>query len=108
VALEGFTITAEPFKATTDAVGTKALCSKVTIKNTSNKSQDYNELDFKVQTPSGDVATMSTLSLAGTLNSGTLIAGATKVGLVCSDNKGERGEYVFIYKPNPFKDDRGI
>ena len=108
VALAGMTVTAQPFKVHKDALGDKSLCSRVTMKNTSRSSQDYNELDFKVQTPGGDVASLSTLSLSGTLNSGTLIAGATKTGLVCGDYKGEKGTYVFIYKPNPFESDRGI
>jgi hypothetical protein len=108
VKLDGLTVRASPFTSESDAIGGKALCAKVAIRNTSSKSQDYNVLDFKVQTPSGDVATTSTLSLAGTLDSGTLIAGATKTGLVCTDNKGEKGKYIFIYKPNPFESNRGI
>jgi hypothetical protein len=27
---------------------------------------------------------------------------------VCTDYAGEKGRYVFIYKPNPFQQDRGI
>jgi len=109
VALAGMTVTARPFKIHKDGLGDKGLCSRVTMKNTSGSSQDYNELDFKVQTPTGDVATLSTLSLGGTLNSGTLIAGAAKTGLVCTDYKrAQKGTYVFIYKPNPFEADRGI
>lgn len=107
VKFEDVTVTATPFKAQTDALSTKALCSDITIVNTSDESQDYNVFDFKVQTPSGDVATTGVASFAGTLNSGTLIAGATKKGLVCTDDTGERGQYVFIYKPNAFSDSRG-
>ena len=108
VSLQGMSVTATALAPKTDDIGGKALCSDVTLKNTSSKSQDYNVLDFKIQTPSGDVATMSTLSFASTLNSGTLIKGATKQGLVCSDDKGETGQYVFIYKPNPFDASRGV
>lgn len=107
VSLGGLAVTAQPFVAKNDSIGGKALCSSITIKNTSDNSQDYNELDFKAQTPSGDVATLSTLNFAGTLNSGALIKGATKKGLVCTDNTGEKGQWVLIYKPNPFEATRG-
>jgi len=108
VTLAGLSVTATPLKAQSDTIGGKALCSTVTIKNQTSSSQDYNELDFKIQKPSGDVATGSTLSLASTLSSGTLIKGASKTGLVCGDDTGERGTYVFIYKPNFIEGDRGI
>jgi len=108
VALDGFTVTAQPLTATTDALGTAALCSNTTLTNTSDKSQDYNVLDFSVQSPSGNVGTLSTMSVASTLSSGTLIAGAAKTGLVCTNDAGEKGSYIFIYKPNPFSSDRGI
>ncbi len=108
VKLFDLTVTATPFTPRKDAVGGNALCSNVTIKNTSSKSQDYNVFFFKVQSPSGVVATLSGQSFAGTLSSGTLIAGATQAGLVCTDDNGEKGQYVFIYKPNVFKSDRGI
>jgi hypothetical protein len=98
-----------PFTRRTANLGGNGLCSNVTIRNTSGKSQDYNVLDFKVQSPSGDVATGSVLNFArGALTSGTLIAGGTKTELVCTDYAGEKGRYVFIYKPNPFQQDRGI
>ncbi|MFZ2118138.1 MAG: hypothetical protein WAU83_16790, partial [Pseudonocardiaceae bacterium] len=84
------------------------LCSDVTIVNISNKSQDYNVFDFKVQTPSGDVGSTSAQSFAGTLDSGTLVTGGRKAGKVCSNNTGAKGQYVFIYKPNAFESDRGI
>jgi len=107
VSLSGVAVTAQPFVPKNDPIGGKALCSSITIKNTSSSSQDYNIFDFKVQTPSGDVATTSTLNLAGTLNSGTLIKGATKKGLVCTDNTGEKGQWVLIYKPDAFSATRG-
>jgi len=64
--------------------------------------------DAPVQPPSGAVESASTLTIAETLGSGTLIRGASKTGLVCTDDKGEKGEYVLIYKSNPFAADRGI
>jgi hypothetical protein len=106
VAFGGVDVTATPLVAkSTDF--TKSLCSTVSIKNTSSKSQNYNELDFKIQTPSGDVATASTVSIDSDLGSGTVIAGATKQGLLCTDDKGEKGQYVMIYKPGWFDKKRG-
>jgi len=91
-----------------DVLGAQELCSKVSLTNGSDTNQDYNIFDFKVQPPSGAVESASTLTIAETLGSGTLIRGASKTGLVCTDDKGEKGEYVLIYKPNPFEADRGI
>ena len=108
VNLDDVVVAATSFAAKTDVLDTKVLCSSVTITNNTSKSQDYNVFDFKVQTPSGDVATTSVASFAGTLNSGTLIKGATQKGLVCTDDKGEKGKYVFIYKPNVFTSNRGV
>lgn len=108
VVLHGMEVTATPFVAKKPQYGDASLCTTVTIHNTTSKSQDYNVLDFKVQTPTGDVASTSVLGIDGTLNSGTLIAGATKTGDICTDDKGEKGQYVFIYKPNAFESDRGI
>ena len=108
VVFEDVTVTAQPFETQDDSFGGKALCSAVSILNTSDESQDYNVFDFKVQTPSGDVASTGVANFAGTLNSGAIIKGATKEGLVCTDDTGETGMYVFIYKPNAFSDDRGI
>jgi len=109
VVLGGLTVTASPLTLKTADLGARALCSTVTLQNTSTKSRDYNVLDFKLQTPNGDVATASFLNFAGgTLGSGVLISGGTKTGLICSDFTGEKGRYVFIYKPDPFQPDRGI
>ena len=104
----GLAVTGKPFTLVSDGIGGKSLCSDVTFKNISNQSQDYNEFDFKVQTPSGDVGTTSAQSFAGTLHSGTLVAGGTKTGKVCSDSTEAKGQYVLIYKPNAFESDRGI
>lgn len=108
VALSGVTVKAAPLAKKKDVLGTQELCSKVGLTNGSDTNQDYNIFDFKVQPPSGAVESASTLTIAETLGSGTLIRGASKTGLVCTDDKGEKGEYVLVYKPNPFAADRGI
>lgn len=108
VTLEGLTVTATPLKNTDDGFGGKSLCSEISLKNDSGGSQDYNALDFKIQTPSGDVSTMSTMGLGSTLDSGTLVASGTKTGTICRDEATEKGQYVVIYKPNGFADDRAV
>ncbi len=47
VSLSGLSVVATPFASKSDSAGGKALCSNVTINNTTSSSQDYNELDFK-------------------------------------------------------------
>lgn len=108
VTLDGVSVTAKPFTAKSDAFSGKALCSSVTIKNGTNETQDYNIFNFKVQTPSGTVDTTSTGNIHSTLGSGALVAGGTKTGLVCADDSNEKGQYVLIYDPSPFSDERGI
>ena len=54
---------------------------------------------------------MSSTSSAGigsSLNSGALVAGGTKSGKVCRDDATDMGQYVVIYRPNAFMDDRAV
>jgi hypothetical protein len=44
------TVTATPLKNTDNGFGGKSLCSEITLKNDSGDSQDYNALNFKIQT----------------------------------------------------------
>jgi hypothetical protein len=108
VDLSGVVVTATAFTPVTDEFSGKTLCTTVTVHNGTSKSQDYNEFDFKVQTPGGDVSSLSAQGSGGTLGSGTLVAGGTKTGRLCTTDAGEKGQYVFIYKPNAFESDRGI
>ena len=108
VTLQGLTVTATPLKTSDNGIGGRSLCTDVTLKNGSGESKDYNALDFKIQTPNGDVATASAMGVGATLGSGTLVAGGTKSGKLCRDDATEKGQYVVIYKPNPWMDDRGV
>jgi hypothetical protein len=108
VTLQGLTVTATPLKSTDNGIGGKSLCSEISLKNNSDESKDYNVFDFKIQTPSGDVSSMSSAGIGSSLNSGTLVAGGTKSGKVCRDDATEKGQYVVIYKPNAFLDDRAV
>lgn len=108
VTLQGLTVTATPLKNTDNGIGGKSLCSEISLKNDSGESQDYNALNFKIQTPSGDVSSTSTMGIGSTLYSGTLVAGGTKTGTICRDDATEKGQYVVIYKPNAFMDERAV
>ena len=108
VTLSDLTVQASALAPAVDTLGGRALCSNVVITNKSSKSQDYNVLDFKIQTPAGVVATSSTWNLSSSLDSGTLVSGGVKQGAVCAEDKGERGQYVMIYKPNAFSSERGV
>jgi hypothetical protein len=108
VTLQGLTVTAAPLKITDNGLGSKSLCSEISLKNDSGESQDYNALNFRIQTPSGDVSSTSSMGIGSSLNSGTLVAGGTKTGTICRDNATEKGQYVVIYKPNAFLDDRAV
>ena len=108
VTLQGLTVTATPLKSTNNPIGGKSLCSDVTIRNGSGESKDYNVFDFKIRTSSGDVSSTSSAGIGSTLASGTLVAGGTKSGKVCRDDATEKGQYVLIYKPIGFADDRAV
>ena len=46
VTMSGLAVTAKPLRVETDSLGSKGVCSAVTINNVSSGSQDYNVLDF--------------------------------------------------------------
>lgn len=96
------------FTLKTDTNGHDTLCSSVTLRNNSAGSRDYSAFHVKLQTPNGDVPTRSFRTIEGALETATIIAGGTKTGLVCSDDKGAKGQYVLIYRPKPLPSDRGI
>ena len=101
-------MTATSLKSGSNGIGGKSLCTDVTLKNDSGESKDYNVFDFKIQTPSGDVSSTSSAGIGSTLQSGTLVAGGTKAGKLCRDGAQEKGQYVVIYKPNAFMDERAV
>lgn len=108
VTLFGVKVSAAPLARTTDSSGTAEICSNVTIANAGTDSATFNEFNFKLQIPSGEVQSFA-FSSQSTLGSGDLIAGGTKSGSVCfPDQPNGSGQQVLIYKPNPFDSSRGI
>lgn len=95
---------------TTSSLGSNVICASVTIKNHNSSTISYNDLYWKLQTPSGKVedADFETPNGATDLGSGNIVAGGSTTGTVCFDDPGQSGTYVGIYKPDPFQANRGI
>lgn len=101
-------VTTATWERTTDSLGTKVICATITQKNTTSGTLDYNELFFRLQTPSGQVEDSNLESVGTALNSGSLVTGGSVKGTVCFDDPGQSGTYIGIFKPDPFNADRGV
>jgi Domain of unknown function (DUF4352) len=106
VALANTVVTAT-WARSQDSIGDAVICARVTIKNNNSSTISYNELYWKLQTPSGAVLD-SSYAETNPLNSGDLVGGGTASGNVCFDDPGTTGNYVGIYKPDPYNATRGI
>lgn len=106
VSIANTTVTAT-WSHQTDSFGTTDICAAVTVVNHNSSTISYNDLYWKLQSPSGAV-TDTNFSASNDLGSGSLVAGGTVSGNVCFDNPGQSGTYVGIYKPDPFNATRGI
>jgi hypothetical protein len=108
VQLSGYTTTVTgAHRVGNDPFG-KLICADAAIENRDTKSQPYNEFDFSIQFPSGDVQTPTIHSQEPKLGSGTLVDGGKKSGVVCFEDNGETGEAIIIWKPDAFNADRGL
>ena len=86
----------------------KSLCTYIKYSNNSDKTISFNAFDWKLQLPSGEVKdAFDTTTSWNDLGSGDLVAGGTKTGTVCYDTPGS-GQFILIYKPGFWSDDRGI
>ncbi len=103
VTLDGVVVTASALER--DAEGN--ICTDVSYTNNSDETIQFNMLDWKIQSPAGEVQD-NLFAGGGTLSSGDLIAGGEKSGSVCFDPLEGSGEFVLIYKPGAWSDDRGI
>jgi hypothetical protein len=103
VVLDEVRITATAIKA---AAG--SLCTDVAYTNSSDHTISFNMFDWKLQVPTGEVKdAFDTTGGANRLGSGDLVKGGTKSGTVCFEAAGS-GQFVLIYKPSFWNDDRGI
>jgi len=103
----GLTMTAANIRrATTDPILGPEICADVSYVNRSTSTKDFDEFDWKLQTPSGVVQSFEITD--ATLGSGQVVAGGNKSGTVCFKDNGEKGQFVLIWKPDPLRSDRGI
>lgn len=103
VVLNGVSLTATPLKRDAE----KNVCTKVSYVNNSEETVSFNPIDWKIQAPSGEVQN-NVFAGSGDLSSGQLIKGGKKAGTVCFDPIEGSGDFVLIYKPSFWNDERGI
>lgn len=111
--MAGSKVTVDKVDITASTLGTKpglldgqAICSKVTITNNSEDTVSFNEIDWSMQKPGGEIETWGSLAADDTLSSGQLAAGGTKTGDVCFTYPDTSGEYVLLYEPDFWSDNR--
>ena len=102
VDLKGLKITATPLKRGSGG----NLCSNVNYVNNSDQTVSFNTLDWRVQSPSGEVQN-NVFAGGGNLGSGDLIKGGTKSGSMCFDPVAGSGTFVTIYQA-PISQMRGV
>ncbi len=87
--------------------GKTYLVASVGLENTSNKTQSYNEFDFRVQTAGGQVLDGNATTVDSPLSSGDLVAGGKVSGKVVFQVPVEDGHQYIIWKPG-LASDRAI
>jgi hypothetical protein len=91
------TVNATPLATAGPRSGSLSLCSKVTLTNNGDDTQDYHAADFKIQNPSGEMNSPT----SGTLHTAAaLAAGGTETGTICDDRALWSGQYAVIYEPS--------
>ncbi len=81
----------------------------VTILNRNSDAQPYNQFDWKIQTPNGQVLDPAFTTVPNQLASGDLVGNGTVTGkVVFKVGTAPQGQFFLIYKPDPFAADRGI
>ena len=101
------TVVTATWARSTDNLGSASICAAVTIKNNNTSTISYNDLYWKLQSPSGTVVDTS-FSATNDLSSGNLVGGGTVSGNVCFADPAQSGGYIGIYKPDPYNATRGI
>jgi len=103
VVFNGIIVTATPLKRTSDS-----LCTDVSYTNNSDATVSFNEFDWKLQLPTGEILTAwDSVGVDSSLGSGDLIKGGMKTGTLCYQAS-SAGQHVLIYKPSAWNDTRGI
>ena len=94
----GVIVTAEPLALEPASYTDPVLCSYVEYENNSDSRLDYNEWDWSLQSPSGDIKSITWAGPDDDLGSGDLAPEGTTSGYVCFDNTGESGEHVLLFE----------
>jgi hypothetical protein len=106
VKLQGYTVTATNGRRVPEGAFGPEICADVSYLNRADAASNYNEFEWKLQTPSGVVQSFELTDAS--LGSGQIVPGGTKSGTVCFEDNGETGQFVLIWKGELFQSDRGI
>lgn len=110
VQLSGYTATVAKaqFQQTLSEFEKKGyVVADVAVTNRDNRAQSYNVFDWKLQTPAGQVIDPTFTSMQQ-LGSGDLVQGGNVAGKVIWEVGAAKGQYLVIYKPDPFDAARGL
>lgn len=88
--------------------GKTYVVADVTLENTTNKTQSYNSLYFRIQTTGGQVLDSTFGTVPNPLNSGDIVAGGKVTGKVVFQVPVEDGHQYVIWKPDAYHADRAI
>jgi hypothetical protein len=83
------------------------VCTTVNYTNHGDKTVSFNMIDWKIQSPTGEVQN-NVFSGSGDLGSGQLIKDGKKSGSVCFSPIKGSGAFVLIYKPSFLNDERAV
>ncbi len=88
--------------------GKTYVVADVTLENTTDKTQSYNSLYFRIQTAGGQVLDSTFATVPSPLNSGDIVAGGKVTGKVVFEAPVEDGHQYVIWKPDAYHADRAI
>ncbi len=88
--------------------GKTYVVADVTLENTTNKTESYNSLNFRMQTAGGQVLDSTFATVPSPLNSGDIVAGGKVTGKVVFEVPVEEGHQYVIWKPGSYNADRAI
>ena len=111
VELSGYTTTVESAQFTEQLSELETegyLVADVHVFNRDDEAQAYNLLDWRLQTPNGQILDPTFTSTEGALSAGELIKGGNVRGKVIFEIGAATGEFFLIYKPDPFDAARGL
>lgn len=103
------TVTAAGFQQSVSDFETDGyIVADVALRNTGERTRPYNILDWKIQSPEGEVNDPEFSTAEGQLGSGDLVAGGSTSGRIVFKVGAQRGDFYLIWKPDPFDAARGI